>query len=143
MFSSLVGGQSANIAGMMTAICADKDAGPKEKRYMGAVVSGVIIILFGIFSFALVPFISSLPQAFLSILIGFALLGVFANSLYVSFSTSTMKLGAACSFIIAASNITVLHISAPVWALLVGTIIARVIEDNHFHKTKQQLNNSA
>ena len=128
MITSFFGGQSANIAGMMTAICADKEAGPHDKRYMGAVVSGVIIILFGIFSFKLIPFISSLPQAFVSILIGFALISVFANSLHLSFSNPTMKLGVASSFIISVSNLTAFHIGSPVWALLVGTLIARVIE---------------
>ncbi|UTW69565.1 benzoate/H(+) symporter BenE family transporter [Anaerobacillus sp. HL2] len=90
---------------MMTAICADKEAGPLE-RYMGA-VSGIVIILFGLFSFKLVPFISSLPEAFVAILIGFALLNVFANSLHLSFSNPTMKIGAAFSFLIAVSNTTV------------------------------------
>ncbi|ARK29433.1 benzoate/H(+) symporter BenE family transporter [Halalkalibacter krulwichiae] len=128
MITSFFGGQSANIAGMMTAICADKEAGPKEKRYMGAVVSGIVIILFGIFSYKLVPFIASLPEAFVSILIGFALITVFANSLLTSFSNGSMKVGAAFAFIIAVSNISVLHIGAPVWSLVVGTFIARFFE---------------
>ncbi|WP_265416522.1 benzoate/H(+) symporter BenE family transporter [Alkalihalobacillus deserti] len=130
MITSFFGGQSANIAGMMTAICADKEAGPKEKRYMGSVVSGIIIILFGLLSYKLVPFISSLPQAFVSILIGFVLISVFANSLHLSFSNPTVKLGATFSFVIAVSNITVFHIGAPVWALLIGTLIARFVERN-------------
>ncbi|MDT8862612.1 benzoate/H(+) symporter BenE family transporter [Alkalihalobacillus sp. MEB130] len=137
MITSFFGGQSANVAGMMTAICADKEAGPREKRYMGAVVSGVITILFGVFSYKLVPLISSLPEAFVSILIGFALIGVFANSLYLSFSNPTMKLGAAFSFIIAVSNITVFHVGAPVWALLIGTFITRFIEKDTRKDSKE------
>ena len=64
IIASFFGGQSANVAGMMSAICSDPDAGPKEKRYMGAVVSGCIILLFGLFSWKLVPLIQALPKAF-------------------------------------------------------------------------------
>lgn len=127
--TSFFGGQSANVAGMMTAICAGEEAGPREKRYMGAVVSGVLVLSFGLFSWMLVPWIQALPTAFISILVGFALLGVFANSLQVSFSRPTMKLSAALAFIIALSNITILNISAPVWSLFIGTLIARYVEN--------------
>jgi len=129
IITSFFGGQSANIAGMMTAICSDKEAGPKEKRYMGAVVLGIILILFGLFAWKLVPFIQTLPQTFVSILVGFALLGVFANSLQLSFSNPIMKTSVAFTFIIAVSNLTIFSISAPVWSLLIGTFIARCIEN--------------
>jgi len=128
IFTSFFGGQSANVAGMMSAICSDEQAGPREKRYMGAVVSGIILLLFGLFSWRLVPVIHALPKAFISLLVGFALLGVFGNSLSVGFSRPTMKLSAAFTFMIALSNISIFNISAPVWSLLVGTFIARNVE---------------
>lgn len=128
LLTGFFGGQSANVAGMMSAICADEEAGPREKRYMGAIVSGVIILLFGFFAWKLVPLIQVLPKPFISILVGFALLGVFSNSLTTGFSNPRMKLSAALTFLIAFSNITVFNISAPVWSLLVGTIAARFIE---------------
>ncbi|AET69470.1 uncharacterized protein involved in benzoate metabolism [Desulfosporosinus orientis DSM 765] len=130
MITSFFGGQSANVAGMMTAICSDEEAGPKGQRYMGAVVSGGIILLFGVFAWKLVPWIQALPSAFVSLVVGFALIGVFGNSLSVGLSKPTMKLSAAFTFIIAISNTTFLSISAPVWALVIGTFIARYIENN-------------
>lgn len=129
IITSFFGGQSANVAGMMTAICSDNEAGLKEKRYMGAIVSGIIILCFGLFAWKLVPWIQALPFEFVSILVGFALLGVFGNSLSVGFSKPTMKLSAAFTFIIAVSNITFLNISAPVWALIMGTLIAHYVEE--------------
>lgn len=128
IITSFCGGQSANVAGMMSAICADPEAGPKEKRYIGAVVSGVIILFFGLFAWKLVPLIQVLPKPFISLLVGFALLGVFGNSLSTGFSNPKMKLSAALTFVIALSNITLLNISAPVWSLLIGTLVARLIE---------------
>lgn len=129
IITSFFGGQSANVAGMMSAICSNEEAGPKEKRYMGAVLSGVIILFFGLFSWKMVPLIQALPKEFTSILVGFALLGVFGNSLALGFSRPTMRLSAAFAFIIALSNIAILGIGAPVWSLVVGTFIARFIED--------------
>ena len=135
IIASFFGGQSANVAGMMSAICSDPEAGPKEKRYMGAVVSGCIILLFGIFSWKLVPLIQALPKAFVSILVGYALLGVFGNSLSVGFSKPTMKMSAAITFVIAISNISILNIGSPVWALVFGTFIARYVEGNVTYKS--------
>ncbi|KGK86209.1 benzoate transporter [Desulfosporosinus sp. HMP52] len=129
IITSFFGGQSANVAGMMTAICSDEEAGPHESRYMGAVVSGIIIIIFGLFSWRLVPWIQALPAGFVSILVGIALLGVFGNSLSVGFSKPSMKLSTAFTFIIAVSNFSIVNISSPVWALVVGTIIARYVEE--------------
>lgn len=129
IIASFFGGQSANVAGMMSAICSDEDAGPKNKRYIASVVSGIILFLFGLFSWKLVPFIQALPKQFISMFLGFALLGVFGNSLNISFSQPGMKMSTAFTFIIAISNITVYNISSPVWALLVGTFIARYIEN--------------
>ncbi|WP_459929691.1 benzoate/H(+) symporter BenE family transporter [Desulfosporosinus burensis] len=128
IITSFFGGQSANVAGMMSAICSDQEAGPKEKRYMGAVISGCIILVFGLFAWKLVPLFQALPKAFISILVGFALLGVFGNSLSVGFSKPTMKMSAAFTFVIAVSSITIFNIGAPVWALVVGTFIARYVE---------------
>lgn len=136
IITSIFGGQSANVAGMMSAICSDTEAGPKEKRYMGAVVSGCIILLFGLFSWKLVPLIQALPKAFVSILVGFALLGVFGNSMSVGFSKPTMKMSAAFTFVIAVSNITIFNISAPLWALAIGTFIARYVEESNHMGTK-------
>lgn len=128
--TSFFGGQSANVAGMMTAICSDTEAGAKKKRYIGAVVSGCIILCFGIFSWKLVPLIQTLPKSFVSILMGFALLGVFGNSLSLGFSKPSLKLSAAFTFIIAVSGISILNIGAPVWALVIGTLIAHYVEDS-------------
>ncbi|PLT33446.1 benzoate/H(+) symporter BenE family transporter [Bacillus sp. V5-8f] len=129
MITSFFGGQSANIAGMMTAISAGPDSGPRPKRYIAAIVSGIVILLFGIFAWKIVPFIQSLPKAFISLLAGFALIGVLHSSLQMAFAGTKYRLSALSAFIIALSNISVLHISAPVWALIFGAVIARTVEN--------------
>ncbi|MEH7247911.1 benzoate/H(+) symporter BenE family transporter [Neobacillus niacini] len=128
LFANLFGGQSANVAGMMTAICSGKETGMKEKRYIAAIVSGILIILFGIFAWWTVPFIKSLPGDFVSMLAGFALFGVLGSSLNLSFSQPTRMISVTFTFVIAMSNISTLFISAPVWALAGGALIANFVE---------------
>ncbi|MET1030978.1 benzoate/H(+) symporter BenE family transporter [Domibacillus tundrae] len=127
-FAALFGGQSANIAGMMTAICADSESGSKSKRYLASVVSGIIIMLFGIFAWKIAPFIQSLPTAFVSLLAGLALIGALQSSLQAAFSGNQYRLSALAAFVIALSNVSVFHISGPVWALVCGAAIAWAIE---------------
>lgn len=138
IMTSFFGGQSANIAGMATVICSDEEAGPKEKRYMGAVVTGFLLLIYGIFSWKLVPLIQALPKEFISIIVGFSLLGVFGNSLHQSFSKQSMKISVAFAFIIAMSNITIINVSAPVWSLLVGAFIARYLENDQLGRIEKK-----
>ncbi|MED4462741.1 benzoate/H(+) symporter BenE family transporter [Metabacillus fastidiosus] len=138
IITSFFGGQSANIAGMATVICSDEEAGPKEKRYMGAVVAGFLLLAFGLFSWKLVPLIQALPKEFISIIVGFSLLTVFGNSVQQAFSNHSMKISTVFAFIIALSNITILSISAPVWSLLAGSLIARYIENDSIRKLEKK-----
>ncbi|MEH7156025.1 benzoate/H(+) symporter BenE family transporter [Neobacillus drentensis] len=128
IIASFFGGQSANIAGMMTAICSSEEAGMSSKRYMAAVVSGILTLLFGVFAWKIVPFIQTLPQAFVSMLAGFALIGVLLSSLQLGFTGNKYRLSALFAFLIALSHVSFFHISAPVWGLVVGAIIARTVE---------------
>ena len=129
IIASFFGGQSSNIAGMMTAICSSTDAGPKQKRYLASVVSGVFTLLFGVFAWIIVPFIQSLPQVFVSMLAGFALIGVLLSSLQMGFSGNKYRLSALFAFLIALSQVSFFHISAPVWGLVIGAIIAKTVEN--------------
>lgn len=129
VMASFFGGQSANIAGMMTAISSGPDSGPRSKRYMASIVSGIVIILFGIFAWKIVPFIQSLPQAFVSLLAGFALIGVLHSSIQMGFSENRYRLSAMTAFIVTLSGISFFHISAPVWGLVFGAVLARTIEN--------------
>lgn len=128
MIASFFGGQCANIAGMMTAICSNPEVGIKSKRYMASLVSGVLTVLFGIFAWKIVPFIEALPEAFVSMLAGFSLIGVLLSSLQMGFSNPNYRLSSLFAFLIPLSQISIFHISAPVWGLIVGAVIAKTIE---------------
>lgn len=126
--SSFFGGHSSNIAGMMTTIAADDDAGEKDKRYIASIVSSIVMIVFGLFAWAFVPLMLNLPESLTAMLIAFVLIGVFASTLKTSFSNPKYVLSATFTFVISISGISIMYISAPVWALLAGTIMAKTIK---------------
>lgn len=123
MLAGLLGGQSANIAGMASVICTGEYSGPKRGRYVAAAVSGVLTLAFGVMAWKIVPFLLALPTALFSMLAGFALINVLISNLKESFSAGQQAMSALAAFAIALSNVSVLQISAPVWAILCGTAV--------------------
>ncbi|RXT03764.1 benzoate transporter [Ammoniphilus sp. CFH 90114] len=128
IITSFTGGQCANIAGMMSGICSSNESGPRSKRYMASVVSGLGMILFGIFAWKIVPLIQSLPQALISLLAGFSLIGVLLSNLQTGFSGRNFPMSSLLAFLVALSNISFFHISSVVWALLLGAVVSKTIE---------------
>ena len=127
IFTSFFGGQSANVAGMMTTIASDEESGETDKRYVASIISSIIMLIFGLFAWALVPLMFELPEALMAMLAGFVLIGVFASTMRTSFSSSKNTMAVVFTFIISVSGISIFYVSAPVWALLIGTILAKVV----------------
>ena len=114
------GGHAVNIGGMMTMLCSSEEAGPKEKRYFAAIISGLIVALFGLMTWKVIAFIRILPLSFIWIITGFSLMGVFIKSIQSAFSRPEYRLSTVFTFAIAVSNIAFMGISAPVWSLVFG-----------------------
>ncbi|MBF0754460.1 benzoate/H(+) symporter BenE family transporter [Jeotgalicoccus nanhaiensis] len=127
IFTSFFGGQSANVAGMMTTIASDEESGDTDKRYVASVISSIIMLIFGLFAWALVPLMFELPEALMAMLAGFVLIGVFASTMRTSFGNSKYQMAVIFTYIISVSGISIFYVSAPVWALLIGTILAKVV----------------
>lgn len=127
IFTSFFGGQSANVAGMMTTIASDEESGDTDKRYVASVISSVIMLIFGLFAWALVPLMFELPEALMAMLAGFVLLGVFASTMRTSFGNSKYQMAVIFTYIISVSGISIFYVSAPVWALLIGTVLVKVV----------------
>jgi benzoate membrane transport protein len=117
-----LGGHTVNIGGMMSMLCSSEEAGKKESRTYAAIVSGVLVSIFGLFAWKVIAFINILPLSFIWMLTGFSLMGVFIQSLQSAFSESTYRYSTAFTFAIAVANISFLGISAPVWCLIIGIV---------------------
>ena len=123
MAAGILGGQSANVAGMASAICAGQESGPKASRYMASLVSSVVTLAFGVLAWKVVPFVKSLPPALFAMLGAFALIGVLLSNLKEAFADNGHAISALTAFVVALSNVSFLQISAPVWAILSGIAV--------------------
>lgn len=131
LVNSVFGAHSACIAGPMTAILADDNTGPKEGRYAGAVIMGILWVLFGLFAPVSTSLTNAVPASFINLLGGLALIGVLQNCLQMTFSGS-FKIGALFSFLITISGVTVLGVGAPFWGLVGGTLVSFLLEPKDY-----------
>jgi benzoate membrane transport protein len=139
VFVSFFGGHAAAVGGMMSAVCSQEEAGPKDKRYWAAVVSGGLVLMFGAFAWAAISLIEVLPHSFITILAGFTLLGVLMNNLQSAFSETAYRYSTVFAFAIAVSNVSFLGVAAPVWSLIFGVLSAKILGEGKF---QQRLENS-
>ncbi|GGF70897.1 benzoate/H(+) symporter BenE family transporter [Alteromonas lipolytica] len=106
------------------AICTGSDAHPNPtKRYFGPFVAMFWYAMFGLFSAALVSVIQAFPAAFIAMVAGIALLGALEGSLAAALSQAKEREAALCTFLITASDLSLLGLSSAFWALIIGGAI--------------------
>jgi benzoate membrane transport protein len=129
IINACFGAHSACIAGPMTAILANKESGSKENRYAAAIVLGVLSCLLALFApiAASVPYL--IPASLIKLLGGLAMIAVLIDSLRMSFS-ERFRAGALFSFMITISGISIMHIGAPFWGLIGGTLASLFLDRN-------------
>lgn len=128
MITSLFGGHNANIAGPMTAMTASPESGPKEDRYAAAVVCMVFTSFVAIFASIVVPFLNTLPINLVYIIAGLSMLSVILGSLQDAFGGNKFQISGLFAFVIAMAEKSFLGIGPAFWALLIGVIVAAIIE---------------
>jgi benzoate membrane transport protein len=126
------GGHNANIAGPLTAFNTGPDAGPKEGRYVAAVLGDLVFGLFGVFAITAMSLIGFLPKPLMDLLVGLVMVGIISGALISAWETKKFVFGTFASFIIAMSGITVLQIGAAFWALVIGAVVSLLLEPQDF-----------
>jgi benzoate membrane transport protein len=137
ILAGLLGGHNANIAGPMTAICASDQAGEdKESRYAATVVNGVLFGAFGLVAGFAVTLIAALPKTLIAIVAGLAMMNVLVVSFQEAFSRAAgYQVGAFFALVVAISEIKLLGISAPFWALVIGTAVSLALGEKEPERT--------
>ncbi|WP_426369607.1 benzoate/H(+) symporter BenE family transporter [Pseudocolwellia sp. HL-MZ7] len=115
------GGYSLNLAAITAALCmtedVDKDPG---KRYWAAIAGGVFYILMGIFAGYLIGVFSTFPAALIFSLAGIALFSTITNSIKQSLSDDNYLEASMITFLVTASELSMLGISSVLWGLIAG-----------------------
>lgn len=131
-------GHAVNMAGPMIAIVGGKEAGKEKHRYAASVLGAAGLLVAGVFSGFILPFVLALPAAVSDIFAGLALLGLFTSSLEIAFGSKKFLKGALTAFIVAMSGVSAVGIDAPLLALVFGVLVSLLTERECFKREPER-----
>ncbi|ALM54678.1 benzoate transporter [Halomonas huangheensis] len=142
MISAFFNLHSTCIAAPMTGICSGPEAGNHDKRWVAAVIVGIIFIVAAPFYGFVFSLIEAMPGYFIAIIAGLALLRVIGSAMQMTFS-GKHQVGALFSFLIAVSGIQILGIGSSFWALVLGAGLSMLVEFKDFGFSRRVADESA
>jgi benzoate membrane transport protein len=131
------GSQSVCLAGPMTGIVTNPRVGAMDRRYAAAIVTGILWMLFGLFSPVATAMSRILPGPLIDLLAGLALLEVLASCFAAAFG-SNFRFGAILTFLITISGVRLLNVGAPFWGLIGGTVFSLLLDRADFSSRSER-----
>lgn len=117
------GSHGVNLAAITAAICTGPEAHQQaEKRWVAGVACGGFYLLIGSFAGSLTALFLHLPHALVTTVAGLALLGAIQNGLVNAMQETTEREAALITFIVTASNISLLGLGSACWGIVLGVI---------------------
>jgi benzoate membrane transport protein len=117
------GAHGINLAAITAAICTGEEAHPlPEKRWVAGVACGAFYLLLGSFAGAITYAFAQLPVALVSTVAGLALLGAIQNGLMGALAEPTEREAALVTFVVTASNVSLLGLGSACWGLALGLL---------------------
>jgi len=118
------GGHAINLAAISAALAASPDADPDPKRrWVAGVSTGASYLVLGAFSAAFAALVVLAPAAVIPAVAGLALFAAFGSSVQQAIDDPGERIPAVVTFLVAASGIAVLGVSAAFWALVAGLLV--------------------
>ena len=132
IFNGLVGAHPAVTAGPSTAICSSSAAGERrEHRFIAAFFEGVFWFCFALSAKIAVEAVKVVPPEFGAVLAGLAMFEVFGSAFKGAFN-GQFKSGAIVAFFVTITNVSILGVGAPFWAIILGILTSMVVERTDF-----------
>lgn len=120
------------LAAITAAICTSREAHEDPaRRYVSGVVGGVFYLLLGVFGATLVSVFSALPKELIAALAGLALFGAIATALSGSMAVPEDREAALITFLVTASGMSFLGLSAAFWGLIFGIVAHLLLTARH------------
>ncbi|OEO26010.1 benzoate transporter [Pseudomonas sp. J237] len=112
-----------NLAAVTASLCTGKEAHEdSSKRYVAAISGSVVYLFCGIAGATLVSLFAAFPQALIAALAGLALYGAISEALTRSISDQKERDSGLITFMVTASGVTFVGLSAAFWGLLFGLL---------------------
>ncbi|MET0303630.1 MAG: benzoate/H(+) symporter BenE family transporter [Microbacteriaceae bacterium] len=122
------GGHVINLAAISAALSAAPEAEPDpQRRWVAAFSSGVSNIVLAGLSAAFVALVVLAPEGVIPAVAGIALLGAFGSAIQQAIDDPGERLPAVVTFVVAASGVAILGVSAAFWALVAGLLLRTVM----------------
>jgi benzoate membrane transport protein len=117
------GSHGINLAAITAAICTGPEAHHQpEKRWLAGVACGAFYLLIGSFAGSLTDSFMHLPAALVGTVAGLALLGAIQNGLVNAMLEASEREAALLTFIVTASNVTLLGLGSACWGIGIGLL---------------------
>jgi benzoate membrane transport protein len=109
-------------------------SGDKHRHYIGALLFGVLALLFGLMAPTFTGLMLAAPKEFIMVLGGLAMLRVLQGAFVASFGAGKFSLGALVSLLVTVADIGLFNIGAAFWGLVVGFAVSWWMERGDFQK---------
>jgi benzoate membrane transport protein len=121
------GGHGINLAAITAALAAGPEAGPdRSRRWIAGVSAGAVYLVFGPAAGLATALLAASPPVLIEAVAGLALLGTLGAALRAATDDEEQREPAIVTFVVCASGVTVLGISAPFWGLVAGLLLLAV-----------------
>lgn len=116
------GTHNINPSSMIAGIVAGPEASADpNRRYVAAIVAGVVYLIFGSLAASFVVLFTALPAEAIMALAGLSLLAAIANSLKTAIEQEKVDvITPTVVFVVAISNFEIFSIGSPFWAIVIG-----------------------
>ena len=112
---------AVNLAAITAALTAGPDAHPDpSRRWIAAVASGGAYLVLGLGAGLATALVASAPPGLIEAVAGLALLGALGGALAIALEAADQREAALVTFVVSASGISTLGLSAAFWGLLAG-----------------------
>ncbi len=122
------GGHGINLAAISAALAAAPEADPDPKRrWVASVSSGVFCLVLGAASASFTTLVVLAPAAVIPAVAGVALFATFGSAIGQAVADPAERMPAVVTFLVAASGIAPLGVSAAFWSLVAGLLVRGVL----------------
>lgn len=118
------GAVPVNMSAITAAMMCGEDAGEDAtQRYWAALTAGLAYVMLAFFSPAIIDIANQAPAGLVTAVAGLALIPALVSSITVAFSNQQQLEAPALTFLITASGMALLGISAAFWGIVIGIAI--------------------
>lgn len=120
---AVLGGHALNLAAITAAMMAGPDAHPdRDRRWIATVTGGVSYLVLGLGAGAATSLVAVTPPLIITAVAGLALFGAFATAAAGALEEPATRVVAVITFLVVASQLSILGIGSAFWGLLVGGV---------------------